>query len=210
MGNAVMDAGIAAWWTKVEFDYARPVRAIRELGELGLIGEPGVDEVTGEAGFVIEAFAGYDPETGIGLGTKTILAENFVTYQRPFSNPSPPFAEYVSGHSTFSAAGAEVLRRFTGSDEFGACVTFEPGSSQFDPTVPDELVRLSWDTFEAASDEAGISRRYGNIHFEDADLVGRRLGADVGAAAVDTAEPFIDGTISDMDRPFFGDWDMVA
>ncbi|NBC31968.1 MAG: calcium-binding protein [Alphaproteobacteria bacterium] len=210
MGNAVMDAGISAWWTKVEFDYARPVRAIRELGKLELIGEPGVDELTGEEGYVIEAFAGYDPETSIGLGTKTILAENFVTYQRPFSNPSPPFAEYVSGHSTFSAAGAEVLRQFTGSEEFGASVTFQPGASQFDPSVPAEPITLSWDTFEAASDEAGISRRYGNIHFEDADLVGRRLGEDVGAGVYELAEQFIDGTVPDVSRPFFEEWDMIG
>ncbi|MEM8824549.1 MAG: DUF6851 domain-containing protein, partial [Pseudomonadota bacterium] len=50
MSNAVMDAGIATWQAKVEYDYARPVRVIRDLGELGLIGELGVDENTGEAG----------------------------------------------------------------------------------------------------------------------------------------------------------------
>ena len=122
MGNAVFDAGIATWQAKIEYDYARPVRVIRDLGELGLIGEKGVDELTGETGFVIQAFGGIDPDTGVGLGTKTILAENFVTFQRSGADPSPPFAEYTSGHSAFSAAGAEVLSLFTGSDAFGGSV----------------------------------------------------------------------------------------
>src|SRR2546430_11619936 len=46
--------------------------------------------------------------------------------------PTPPFAEYSSGHSTFSASGAAILRRFTGSDRFGASVTFSAGSSKFE------------------------------------------------------------------------------
>ena len=108
MGNAMLDASIAAWEAKIHSDYARPVRVIRELGELGLIGEMGVDELTGETGFVVRAYGGEDPLTRLGLGTRTILAENFVTYQPPGTAPSPAFSEYVSGHSTFSAAGAAV------------------------------------------------------------------------------------------------------
>lgn len=202
LGSAVMDAGVAAWEAKVEYDYVRPVRAIRDLGELGLIGEWGVDEITGEEGWVIEAFGGWDPATGAGRETLTILAENFVTYQRPGGDPSPPFSEYVSGHSAFSAAGAEVLRLFTGSDAFGGSVTFAPGSTLFDPTVPHAQTTLAWDTFTAAADEAGMSRLYGGIHFEDGDLNGRTLGRTVGAAAFDTAALFWNGEATDADRPF--------
>jgi hypothetical protein len=115
MGNAMNDAAIATWDAKVHFDYARPVTVIRDLGKLGLIGEPGVDELTGETGHVIQAFGGIDPDTGTSLGTRTILAENFTTYQLPGGEQSPPFAEYTSGHSTFSGAGAAVLAAFTGS-----------------------------------------------------------------------------------------------
>jgi hypothetical protein len=142
MSNAVMDAGIATWEAKIFYDYARPVRAIRDLGELGLIGEMGVDENTGETGYVIQAFGGFNAD-GTGRGTQTILAENFVTFQRPDADPSPPFAEYTSGHSAFSAAGAEVLRLFTGSDAFGGSVTFAPGSTQFEAGVPLDEVTLS-------------------------------------------------------------------
>ena len=189
LANAAFDAGIAAWESKTYYDYARPVRVIRELGSLGLLneGQTGIDEVTGETGFVIEAWG------GPGEGTKTILAENFITYQTPNSHPSPPFAEYVSGHSTFSGAGAAVLTAFTHSDEFGAQVTFATGSSRFEPgLVPGDTLTLSWDTFTEAADEGGISRLYGGIHFEDGDINGRQLGRDVGRTVWEEVQRFAD------------------
>ena len=202
MSNAVMDAGIATWEAKVFYDYARPVRVIRDLGELELIGTPGVDENTGETGYVIEAFGGFN-EDGTGRGTQTILAENFVTFQRPETDPSPPFSEYTSGHSGFSAAGAEVLRLFTGSDDFGGAVTFAPGSTQFESGVPLDETTLAWDTFSEAADEAGLSRLFGGIHFEQGDVNGRALGAQVGQDAFDLAMAFVNGTATDADRPFY-------
>ncbi len=184
LGNAVFDAGIATWSAKTFYDYTRPVRAVRELGELGLIGEFNQDL----GGFTLEAWA------GPGEGTQTILATDFLTYQTPGGDPSPPFAEYVSGHSTFSAAGAEILQLFTGSDEFGGSVTFEPGESRFEPgTTPEETVTLAWDTFTEAADEAGLSRIYGGIHFEDGDLNGRQLGREVAQTVWEQAQFFIQG-----------------
>ena len=189
LANAAFDAGIAAWESKTYYDYARPVRVIRELGTMGLLndGRTGIDEVTGETGFVIEAWG------GPGEGTKTILAKNFITYQTPNSDPSPPFAEYVSGHSTFSGAGAAVLSAFTNSDEFGAAVTFPTGSSRFEPgLVPNDTLTLTWDTFTEAADEGGISRLYGGIHFEDGDVNGRQLGRDVGRTVWEEVQRFAD------------------
>ncbi|GMG83942.1 vanadium-dependent haloperoxidase [Paralimibaculum aggregatum] len=186
MANAMQDAAIATWEAKRHYDYARPVRVIRGLGRLGLIGRPGVDELTGEQGHVIRAWG------GPGLGTRTILAARFLSYQTPTLDPSPPFAEYPSGHSSFSAAGAEVLATFTGSDRFGAAVSFAPGSSRFEPgTVPAAEVVLAWPTFSAAADEAGISRRYGGIHFVDADLRARVLGRQVARLVIAKAEGYL-------------------
>ena len=177
MGNAQMDAGISAWDSKVHYDYARPVRAIRELGALGLIGEPGVDEMTGETGHVVKAWG------GPGEGKRIILAENWVSYQPPGGEPSPAFAEYVSGHSTFSAAGAEVLRLFAGSDRLGASVSFQPGDSRFEgETGPTDPVTLAWETFTQAADESGISRIYGGIHFDDGNLNGLGMGREAARA----------------------------
>lgn len=207
MSNAMFDAAIAAWDTKVFYDSARPIQVIRDLGKLGLIGTQGVDELTGETGFVIEAFGGYDPETGASLGTRTILAENFVTYQLPTGDFSPPFAEYVSGHSTFSGAAAAVLKSFTGSNEFGASTIVPSLGSQFDPTFPVDPVTMAWSDFDAAALEAGMSRIYGGIHFDQGNIDGYALGSVVGDLAADLAMEFATGTATEQDRPF---WDLLT
>ena len=187
LGNAVGDAGIATWEAKTYYDYVRPVRAIRELGKLGLLGEfdPQLN------GYAIEAWQPH-------RGTQTILAADFLTYQNPDGDASPPFAEYTSGHSAFSAAGAVVLEQFTGRDEFGASVTFETGQSLFEPgSTPTESVTLEWDTFSEAADEAGLSRIYGGIHFADGDINGRTLGAQVGRAVFEEAQQYINGEVAE-------------
>lgn len=171
LANAVFDAGIAAWDAKIHYDYVRPVTAIRYL----------------KTGKKIRAWA------GPGLGTRVVDGGDWVPYQ-PVTFPTPPFSEYVSGHSTFSAAGAEVLRRFTGSDAFGLSVVIEPGSLVVEPGAPATPVTLHWVTFSAAADEAGLSRRYGGIHFRDGDLAGRAMGRAVGAAVWEKALGYIDGT----------------
>lgn len=184
LGNGVFDAGIATWEAKASYDYVRPVRAIRDLGKLGLVGE--FDQTLG--GFAINAWAGPSE------GTQRILATDFLTYQTPGADPSPPFPEYTSGHSAFSASGAEILKLFTGSDSFGGAVTFESGESRFEPDVtPKNPLSLYWSTFTDAADEAGLSRIFGGIHFDEGDLNGRTLGRQVGNSALDQALFFING-----------------
>ena len=193
LGNGVFDAGIATWEAKVYYDYTRPIAAVRALGELGLIGE--YDPEYG--GYVVQAYE------RTGGGTETILATDFITYQTPNGNYSPPFAEYTSGHSAFSAAGAEILKQYTGSDYFGGSVVFEPGSSRFEPELtPRDTVTLAWDTFTEAADEAGSSRLHGGIHFANGDLNGRELGREVGSAVFAATQFYIHGG----DRDFSEDW----
>lgn len=185
LANAEFDSSIATWEAKRFYDYARPVRAIRDLGELGLIGE--FDASLG--GYAIDAWSP-------GSGTQRILATDFLTYQTPGSDPSPPFAEYVSGHSTFSAAGATILELFSGSDKFGGSVSFGAGESRFEPGVtPTSDLTLAWNRFSFAADEAGLSRIYGGIHFDDGDINGRSLGQDVAASVFAQALFFINGGV---------------
>jgi hypothetical protein len=152
--NAIFDAGCCAWDNKRAFDSVRPITAIRYLFY----------------GKKIRAWG------GPGRGMQTIAGEAWFPYQ-PTSFPTPPFAEYSSGHSNFSAAGAEILRLFTGSDRFGGSVTFPAGSSRVEPgLVPATDLTLTWATFSDAAAQAGISRRYGGIHFEQGDLNARATG----------------------------------
>lgn len=55
---------------------------------------------------------------------------------------------------------------------------------------------LSWPTFTDAADEAGLSRRYGGIHFRAADLAGRLLGRFVATEAWRKAASYFDGTVA--------------
>ncbi len=110
---------------------------------------------------------------------------NWNTYQKRGGPSSPPFPEYVSGHSTFSAAAAEVLRTYFGSDALNLNLTFEPGSSRFEAGItPQELTTLAWGSLSEAVASAGLSRLYGGIHFADGNLDGQVLGRTVGDAVL--------------------------
>ncbi|HEV2929568.1 MAG TPA: phosphatase PAP2 family protein, partial [Propionibacteriaceae bacterium] len=106
--------------------------------------------------------------------------------------PTPPFPEYVSGHSTFSGAGSTILASFFG-EAFGAYVVVPKGSSKFESNTPANDVKLSWSTFTVASDEAGWSRRYGGIHYLTGDSHGRALGRQVAQYVYSTANNYIQG-----------------
>ncbi|MEL6552819.1 MAG: DUF6851 domain-containing protein [Cyanobacteria bacterium J06621_11] len=187
LGNAVLDASIASWDAKVHYDYARPISAIRYLAENNLLptDDPNV-RINADGQTEIYAWGG--PEQG----TQWILGTDWLPYQ-DITFLTPPFAEYVSGHSTFSAAAAEVLAQYTGSDNFGVCYTEPAGSSTFERNTPNAPVELCWDTFTEAADEAGISRLYGGIHFRDGDVNGRAMGRAIGNQVWAKSQYYING-----------------
>jgi len=88
---------------------------------------------------------------------------------KPFLQ-TPPFPEYLSGHSTISAASAVVLSHYFG-DNFKYSDTVE---------VRYGLPSRTFESFQQAAVEAGISRFYGGIHFMDAIDNGRTQGLQVG------------------------------
>ena len=74
-------------------------------------------------------------------------------------------------------------------------MTFQAGSSRIEPGLtPAEDLTLTWATFSAAADQAGISRRYGGIHFEQGDLDGRETGRKAAQQCWNKARAYIDGT----------------
>lgn len=83
---------------------------------------------------------------------------------------TPPFPEYPSGHSVISTAAAEVLTSI-----YGANFAFADSVE-----VPYGLPVRSFTSFEAAANEAAISRLYGGIHYRQAIEEGQVQGRNVG------------------------------
>jgi hypothetical protein len=172
LSNALSDTAIAAWDAKLAYDSERPITAIRYL-------------MNGKT------IIGYGPQ-GPAAGLRTIAGEAWLPYQ-PITFPTPPFPEHVSGHSAFSAAAAEVLKRYTGSDTYGATYTKPARSMALEPSLPSADVTLHWASFTEAADEAGISRIYGGIHFDNGNAAGKELGRAVGTLAFEKAQGYWQG-----------------
>ncbi len=166
LGNAMLDVSVEVWDIKRHYESVRPVTAIRNLFN----GKP------------VSAWGG--PEKG----TQTISGETWQSFI-----PTPPFPEYVSGHSTFSAAGAQILASFSKSPAFGMSYTVQPGFTSIELNVPAKAITFTWPKFTDASNDAGMSRRYGGIHFKDGDLQGRALGKKIALLVYKRAQQFISG-----------------
>ena len=166
LGNAVLDTSIQVWDIKRHYDSVRPVSAIRFLFK----------------GQNVKAWAP-------GKDVTTISGETWTSYI-----PTPNFPEYVSGHSTFSGASAQILLSFTKKPTFNMSVTI-PAGSTVEPNVPAQPITLSWKKFVDAVNQAGMSRRFGGIHFKDGDLQGRTLGKKIGAIVWKKAQEYIEGKV---------------
>ena len=217
LNGALHDAAIAAWGAKRVYDYVRPISMIRYLASRGQSSdpaapsydpagiplEPGLVEVVtaesaapgerhaglacGPGAIALRAWPGEPADTRAEYsGVRWICAGAWVPYQRP-TFVTPPFAAYVSGHSTFSRAGAEVLSGLTGSPYFpgglGEFVAPRDVFLQFE-RGPSADLRLQWASYADAADEAGRSRLWGGIHVVADDFQGRVMGRAVGLAAL--------------------------
>jgi len=83
---------------------------------------------------------------------------------------TPPFPEYLSGHSCISSTSAVILTSY-----FGDSVHYTDNVEQKYGLVP-----RSFTSFKQAAAEAGMSRFWGGIHFEDAINSGMIQGTKVG------------------------------
>ena len=83
---------------------------------------------------------------------------------------TPPFPEYTSGHSTFSGAASRVLEMFFGTDRITFTVDSDGTPGHF----------RTFTSIAAAANESGMSRIYGGIHFQSANVWGLASGRACG------------------------------
>lgn len=228
LGGAMHDAAICAWGIKGYYDYVRPISVIRYLADKGQctdnqepnFNKNGIDLVPG----LIELVKEDDPMVGDNAenlhkvkvrawkgpdyvddpfrdvaGVDWILAENWWPYQRP-SFVTPPFAGFVSGHSTYSRTAAEVLTLLTGSKYFpGGIGEFQAPKDEFlvfedGPSVD---ITLQWATYQDASDQCSLSRIWGGIHPPADDIPGRFIGMTLGPEAFNFAQGYFNANVLD-------------
>jgi hypothetical protein len=152
----------------------------------------------------IKAWKGPDyitnPDTDIA-GVDWILGTHWWPYQRG-TFVTPPFAGYLSGHSTFSRAAAEVLTLLTGDAFFpGGMGTFDITQNEFlvFEEGPSQSFTLQWATYQDASDQTSLSRIWGGIHPPIDDIRGRIIGQKIGIDAFNLALNYFNGTLSNND-----------
>lgn len=223
LGGAMHDAAISAWSIKGWYDYIRPISAIRYMADKGQstdsnlpnYNEDGIPLIEGYIEIVDEddplvgrenknlgkiklyAWKGHkyigDTESDTA-GVDWILSEDWWPYQRP-SFVTPPFAGYVSGHSTYSRAAAEVMTLMTGSayfpDGMGEFVAKKNEFLVFEEG-PSVDVTLQWATYRDASDQCSLSRLWGGIHPPADDIAGRVIGEKIGIDAFNFATSYFE------------------
>ncbi len=221
LGGAMHDAAVTAWSIKGWYDSVRPVSAIRGMAERGQSTDPNLpnyhpgglplipdyieliqanDPLQGSNGQYIgqvklKTWRGpayiKDPKVDVA-GVGWIRAADWWPYQRP-TFVTPPFAGYISGHSTYSRAAAELLTALTGDPYFpGGMGTFYCPQNEYlvfedGPSVD---VTLQWATYRDASDQCSLSRIFGGIHPPMDDIPGRLIGMKIGTEALQYAEQY--------------------
>ncbi len=227
LNSALHDAACAAWALKRHYDGWRPISAIRFMGQLGQSTDPTaprfhtnglplipglIELVTAEtaatggrhvgfpvASVLVKTWPGQpsNPATQHS-GVRWIRPEIWMPFQKK-TFVTPAFPGYVSGHSTFSRAAAEVLTAFTGSPYFpGGLGTFTATKNSYltFELGPSENVQLQWATYFDAADQSGLSRIWGGIHPPVDDFTGRKIGAEVGQRAWALTQRYFDGSVA--------------
>lgn len=227
LGGAMHDSAVAIWGIKGYYDYLRPISAIRYMAGKGQSTDitlpsydpHGIPLIPGH----IELVETEDPLAGVGdenvgrikiyawkgpdfivdpatdiAGVDWILGTHWWPYQRG-TFVTPPFAGYLSGHSAFSRAAAEVLTRITGDAFFpGGMGTFDIIQNDFlvFEEGPSENFTLQWATYQDASDQTSLSRIWGGIHPPIDDIKARIIGEEIGVEAFNLAKTYFNGTLS--------------
>jgi hypothetical protein len=228
LNASLHDAACAAWSLKRYHDGWRPLSAVRYMGGLGQSSDPqspsyrtnGLPLIPGLIELVTSNTIASGRHAGLTLGkiaifawpgqprnpatqfsgTQWIHADTWLPYQKT-NFVTPAFPGYISGHSSFSRAAAEVLTAITGSRYFPGGLgtyTVRADTGLSFEMGPSQAVQLQWATYYDAADQAGQSRIFGGIHPSVDDLTGRRAGSQCGIGAWNLAQKYFDGSIAQV------------
>lgn len=120
---------------------------------------------------------------------------------------TPPFPDFISGHSTFSLSAATILTSLLGKklhklniiltkadfimlspifknmkDETMniSNIIIPEDSSQIIHNTPNKPITLKFNTWKEMADSAGISRIYGGIHYPSSNEFALKVGKYIG------------------------------
>jgi hypothetical protein len=117
------------------------------------------------------AYSQWRPVTAIPAAATD---SNSATDADPLWTPflvTPPFPDYIAGHTTYAGAVQKVLEHLFGKDP-GITLTLTS------PTAPG-VVR-TYQTFAEIADGVVDARVWGGIHWRTSSVLGRRVGEAVG------------------------------
>ncbi len=179
LNASVFQAGIVGWKIKRTYMQQRPIQAIMQRSP--------------------STIHNWDGDVSSTVWTP-YQETNFVT---------PPFPDYISGHSVFSGSASTILSECLGVEPVDVDTMFSqeelelispmfsspkysqsfcnlsrvflaPNTSQIDDEYPYTITCLSYNTWTQMANECGKSRIYGGIHTQCANGTGLLLGDMIG------------------------------
>ena len=180
LNSTLFQSSIVCWEIKLNYLQSRPIQAIR-------------------VNYHNDIVTSYDGSNVLGSLWKPYQETNFVT---------PPFPDYISGHSTFSSSASVIFEKllkqqpselvnlenfsskhlsyispiFTNSDNYSNInkVFIDKECSKVINTDPNCILKLSFDTWNEIANYSGISRIYGGIHNDSSNTTGLLIGSLIG------------------------------
>jgi hypothetical protein len=173
--SSLYQSSICAWKLKREHLQARPIQKIRQYDYGNALSQPWNNQVLGQYWLPYQEL-------------------NFVT---------PPFPDFVSGHSTFSMSSAKIFCYLLETDTINLhnpvitnemvsllspvitkLVNFSlnnvfifPNTSLIENNIPSTAINLNWNCWTDMARSSGKSRIYGGIHIESSNQGGLYLGS---------------------------------
>jgi hypothetical protein len=175
--SVLYQSSICAWRLKRDHMQARPVQKIRQYE--------------------------HGKEINQAWNSKT-LGQYWLPYQE-LNFVTPPFPDFVSGHSTFSSASSKIFCYLFETDTINLAnpainnpilqklcpiltntlnfslnnIFIMPHKSTIEDDIPSTSINLSWNTWSDMARSSGKSRIYGGIHVESSNQAGQILGSNI-------------------------------